>query len=106
LVEHATENRSVGGSIPPLGTILIPPTHANSTINQNISWRVKSSRGCFLCARSRSAIRRPSPVALLAIAVQQALLSQMFALAEDWKLRREGTNLAGASRSRSGDRAR
>ena len=23
LVEHATENRSVGGSIPPLGTILI-----------------------------------------------------------------------------------
>jgi hypothetical protein len=22
LVEHATENRSVGGSIPPLGTIL------------------------------------------------------------------------------------
>jgi hypothetical protein len=25
LVEHATENRSVGGSIPPLGTI--PSTH-------------------------------------------------------------------------------
>ncbi len=24
LVEHATENRSVGGSIPPLGTILTP----------------------------------------------------------------------------------
>ncbi len=24
LVEHATENRSVGGSIPPLGTILSP----------------------------------------------------------------------------------
>jgi hypothetical protein len=23
LVEHATENRSVGGSIPPLGTILL-----------------------------------------------------------------------------------
>jgi hypothetical protein len=23
LVEHATENRSVGGSIPPLGTILV-----------------------------------------------------------------------------------
>jgi hypothetical protein len=26
LVEHATENRSVGGSIPPLGTMPIP-TH-------------------------------------------------------------------------------
>ena len=25
LVEHATENRSVGGSIPPLGTT--PPSH-------------------------------------------------------------------------------
>lgn len=25
LVEHATENRSVGGSIPPLGTILYLP---------------------------------------------------------------------------------
>jgi hypothetical protein len=24
LVEHATENRSVGGSIPPLGTISLP----------------------------------------------------------------------------------
>jgi hypothetical protein len=26
LVEHATENRSVGGSIPPLGTIPLPLT--------------------------------------------------------------------------------
>jgi hypothetical protein len=30
LVEHATENRSVGGSIPPLGTI--PPNIAVSAI--------------------------------------------------------------------------
>jgi hypothetical protein len=28
LVEHATENRSVGGSIPPLGTIPIAPRAA------------------------------------------------------------------------------
>jgi hypothetical protein len=28
LVEHATENRSVGGSIPPLGTIPFPKTEA------------------------------------------------------------------------------
>jgi hypothetical protein len=33
LVEHATENRSVGGSIPPLGTI-----------NQQFSWN--SPEGC------------------------------------------------------------
>lgn len=26
LVEHATENRSVGGSIPPLGTICMSPS--------------------------------------------------------------------------------
>jgi hypothetical protein len=35
LVEHATENRSVGGSIPPLGTISI-----FSSINQHLNRRL------------------------------------------------------------------
>jgi hypothetical protein len=31
LVEHATENRSVGGSIPPLGTITIFSKHLRTS---------------------------------------------------------------------------
>src|SRR6186713_3207396 len=33
LVEHATENRSVGGSIPPLGTISFP-----KRLDRRLSW--------------------------------------------------------------------
>jgi hypothetical protein len=52
LVEHATENRSVGGSIPPLGTIsfsLIEPVLPSSAARQReslpvsrIGWRRSS----------------------------------------------------------------
>jgi hypothetical protein len=39
LVEHATENRSVGGSIPPLGTMT--STHQMSVVRSLISRQMK-----------------------------------------------------------------
>lgn len=33
LVEHATENRSVGGSIPPLGTITLDATGSQQSLH-------------------------------------------------------------------------
>jgi hypothetical protein len=47
LVEHATENRSVGGSIPPLGTILSNKTRM---MDNSSSWLIQeiSIRGTIL----------------------------------------------------------
>ena len=46
LVEHTTENRSVGGSIPPSATILRPPQyHRLSRIAGNLGKAVSSTAG-------------------------------------------------------------
>src|SRR5881392_800588 len=45
LVEHATENRSVGGSIPPLGTIPLTIVLAQSLGLSNSLWSCRSDPG-------------------------------------------------------------
>src|SRR3954447_24211729 len=67
LVEHATENRSVGGSIPPLGTMAFLLLKADTQIRLR-SARVKQRADfvnsgrrvgtCKSCARMRWGVRR------------------------------------------------
>ena len=49
LVEHATENRSVGGSIPPLGTMTFYPPNVGGSIPdptpQEAPWNAVNNRG-------------------------------------------------------------
>ncbi len=58
LVEHATENRSVGGSIPPLGTIT--PLSPHLKTSQAIPYSIEIN--------AESLALRPSPVSVRAVA--------------------------------------
>ncbi|VFU10941.1 protein of unknown function [Methylocella tundrae] len=65
LVEHATENRSVGGSIPPLGTSH-PVTDYRRSLDKPSTWTLCVVLiSCVRYAIIRPGIRQLSPAALL-----------------------------------------
>jgi len=57
LVEHATENRSVGGSIPPLGIPSFPADWRQSPLNQRVNVIGLGAGHCLDHARTRRLAR-------------------------------------------------
>ena len=67
LVEHATENRSVGGSIPPLGTMTFPSVCFCRQIAKSTAYRYRpGTEGRYNASRNESSLEAPEQRRFLA----------------------------------------